>query len=92
MKNEAVAKSGFKNRIWHDNRLKSFKVVSLFLYTQNSTRIHLKMNPDIGGGAEFDHELLGLGRSKTMGEFMGWKLTVQAEALIYVVVPSVIMP
>lgn len=35
---------------------------------------------------------LGFGRSMTMGAFMGRKLTVQAEALTNVVVPSVIMP
>lgn len=38
------------------------------------------------------HVVLGFGRSMTMGAFMGRKLTVQAEALTNVVVPSVIMP
>lgn len=38
------------------------------------------------------HVVLGLGRSNTIGEFIGKKLTVQAEALMNVVVPSVIMP
>lgn len=38
------------------------------------------------------HVVLGLGRSMTMGGFMGRKLTVQFDALTNVVVPSVIMP
>lgn len=42
--------------------------------------------------ASSSHVVRGLGRSKTMGGFMGRKLTVHAEALTKVVVPSVIMP
>lgn len=44
------------------------------------------------GRSQFNHELLGLGKSKTMGGFIGWKFTVHAEALTNVVVPSVIIP
>lgn len=44
------------------------------------------------GGSQINHELLGLGKSKTMGGFIGWKFTVHAEALTNVVVPSVIIP
>lgn len=47
----------------------------------------------LGGRGSSSHVVrVGLGRSKTMGAFMGRKLTVQAEALTKVVVPSVIIP
>lgn len=69
---------------------------ALYTHTQKSTQTHSERVLDwrwgAAGVAEFNQELLGLGRSKTMGAFMGWKFTVHADALINVVVPSVIMP